>query len=130
MEIKFTELEDEKILRVSLVADEQEKQEIRDGMDERGSIAAFFDLTESYWSNGWGVLTADTILQLSECFIIAKECTTEDDGSMTLYGKAWTNIHNYMIVNEITELLDNGHYDFYLWEDFGKGENFKTLANL
>lgn len=86
---------------------------------------AFKILTESYWVNGWGVFTADELGQLSECLVIAEESTLEDDGSITLNGKVWTNIHNYQIVNPLDSIVENGYIDFLLWDTF-KGENFKV----
>jgi hypothetical protein len=89
------------------------------------------ELTESYWTNGWGVHTADQLNQMSECLVISEDSTTEDDGSITLNGKAWTNNNNYMIVSPLDSILENGYVDFELWDEF-KEENFKNpyLNNL
>jgi len=50
----------------------------------------------------------------------------EDDGSITLIGRTWTNISDYQIICPVTEILEKGYIDFYLWENFKDGENFKN----
>lgn len=91
---------------------------------------AFMELTESYWTNGWGVFTADNLGQLSECLVIAEEATIEDDGSHTLYKRAYYN-GDYMIINPLDQILEKGYYDFDLWEDFGNhGRNFPSVYNV
>ena len=90
------------------------------------SDQCFIENTESYWANGWGVCTADTLGQLSECLVVASEMTHEDDGTIVLHGKAWTNIHNYQIVNPIDAIIEDGYIDFLLWAEFDNekfGEN-------
>lgn len=89
------------------------------------SDMAFMELTESYSGNGWGVFTADQLGQMSECLVIAQESAIEEDGSYTLNGKAWTNINDYQLVSPLYCILENGYYDFELWQEF-KGENFKA----
>ena len=86
---------------------------------------AFQEMTESYWTNGWGVHTADELGQMSECLVISEESYPEEDGSITLNGKVWTNIRDYQIVNPLDSILENGYYDFDLWEDM-KMENFRS----
>lgn len=90
------------------------------------SDMAFMELTEEYSSNGWGVFTADTLGQMTECLVVCQESTIENDGSFTLFGKAWTNIHNYQIVSPLYVILEDGYIDFYLWENFETPENFKV----
>lgn len=124
--IKFTELEEGKILRVSFSGDAEDRQELIDLNEKVGCANAFREITESYWCNGWGVFQADDLGQMSQCLVIAEESSIEDDGSYTISGKAWTNIHNYQIVDEIECLLKDGHYDFLLWEDFKTPQNFKS----
>jgi hypothetical protein len=124
--IKFTELEDGKILRVSFSGNFEDRQELIDLNEKLGSADAFKEITESYWVNGWGVFNANELNQMSNCLVIAKESNIEEDGSYTLFGRAWSNIHNYQIVDEIEVLLNDGYYDFYLWEDFKTPENFKV----
>lgn len=124
----FTELENGN-LRISAENKADFKQFIDDHSNDMltsfqpNSDQAFMELTEDYWTNGWGVFTADQLGQLSECLIVAKEATIEDDGSYTLYDRAWSNIADYQIVSPLTLILENGYYDFELWEEF-KGENF------
>lgn len=130
---KFEKLNDGKILRVSAVNPAEFADYIKNHEDDAltscspNSDQCFIEMTESYWVNGWGVFTADEIFQMSECLVIAEEFYTEDDGSKTLCGKVWTNIHNYMIVNPLDAILEDGHYDFILWEKFKTPENFKAV---
>ena len=123
MTIKFVKM-DNNVLRIKFDGNKLDKEELQNNRDKYGSDRAFLDITEPYWTNGWGVNTADQLNQMSECFVISEESTSEDDGSITLYGKSWSNIHNYQIIDPIDELCEKGYYDFYLWEDFKDGVNF------
>ena len=115
------------VLRVRWVGNRFDKQEIRETRNCYGINQAFMKMTEGYWTNGWGVHEAGNQLgQMSDCLVIAQDSTIEDDGSITLTGKTWSNIHNYQVVDEVEEILTKGYYDFYLWEDFKNGENFKN----
>lgn len=128
--LKFQIIDNGRKLRVTPENMEDFKQFIKDHEDDAltsytpNSDMAFMELTESYSCNGWGIFTADQLGQLSECLVIAQESTVEDDGSYTLNGKAWTNINDYQLVSPLYCILENGYYDFELWEEF-KGENFK-----
>lgn len=126
LQFHFEKLQDGKVLRITLPGNgEYAKAEIAELLEKVGSDSTFMELTESYWTNGWGVHNADTLGQMSECLVVAEESTIEDDGSISLSGKVWTNIHNYQVYCPIEEILENGHIDFYLWEDFKSVENFK-----
>lgn len=129
--LKFEIIENGRVLRVTAENPAEFARFIDDHKDDAltsytpNSDMAFMQLTESYSCNGWGVFTADQLGQMSECLVIAKESTIEEDGSYTLNGKTWTNIHNYQIVSPLYCILEDGYFDFYLWEEF-KGENFKV----
>lgn len=133
--LTFEILEDGRVLRVKAENPSDFAEFIKDHGDDcltsfnPNSDKAFIDLTESYWVNGWGVLNAEDLGQMTQCLVIAREMITEDDGSHTLHGKAWTNIHNYQIVNPLDQILENGYYDFYLWDEF-EGENFPSPYGL
>ena len=72
-------------------------------------------------------ITPTNVIEVKETAVVEiKDSTIEDDGSITLTGKTWSNIHNYQVVDEVEEILTKGYYDFYLWEDFKNGENFKN----
>lgn len=130
--LKFQIIENGRVLRVTAENPAEFLQYIEDHKDDAltsykpNSDMALMQLTESYSGNGWGIFTADQLGQLSECLVIAEESTSEDDGSFTLNGRVWTNIHNYMIVNPLDQIAENGYCDFYLWEEM-KGENFKDV---
>lgn len=130
MEIKLIKKNKNQTLRIRLIANKSEKQGIAENRDKYGINSALCDLLEPYTCNGWGLVFGDDIMQMTGCAIISEGETLEDDGTRTLYGKAWTNIHNYQIVDEIEELLTKGYYDFYFWQDFGKGENFDTPMSV
>lgn len=89
------------------------------------SDMAFMELSERYSCNGWGVITADRLGQMSECLVICEGFTVEDDGSVTLDGRCWTNICDYQIVSPLYCILEVGYYDFQLWEVM-KNENFPS----
>lgn len=114
-------------LRIKWVGngDRNTKNEIREKLSKYGSDTVFSDLTEGYWANGWGVhLAGGQLGQMSDCLVIVEDSSIEDDGSLTLAGKAWTNIHNYMVTCPVTEILEKGYIDFVFWQDFNEGENF------
>jgi hypothetical protein len=129
--LKFEVINDGKVLRVSAENPVDFAQFIKDNEEEAltsytpNSDIAFMQLTESYCANGWGVYTADTLGQMSECLVISKDSTIEDDGSITLNGKAWANINDYQIVSPLDIILNDGYYDFQLWDEF-ENENFKV----
>ncbi len=92
--------------------------------DKHSNYSKFFELTEGYWANGWGVHNSgDDLGQLSSCLVIAEDSSAEDNGSITLHGRTWTNIHNYCIVDPLEEILEKGFYDFLKWKTFDN-ENF------
>lgn len=128
--LKFEVIEDGNALRVSAEEANEFSEYIREHTEDAltsytpNSDQAFIEMTESYWANGWGVCTADALGELSECLVIAEGMYYEDDGAITLQGKVWTNIHNYQIVNPLDEILENGHVDFRLWDDFVDGKSF------
>lgn len=130
--LHFEIINDGNALRVSAENPEEFKQFIQDHEDDAltsftpNSNQAFMELTESYSNTGWGIVTADRLGQLSECLVIAEEILLEDDGSYTLYGRSWTNIDDYQIVNPLDQILENGYYDFQLWANFESAENFKV----
>jgi len=124
---KFEILNDGKVLRVYFSGNDEDRKELSGTFQENflDTDMIFREITESYWTNGWGVHTADELGQMSECLVIAEDSTVEDDGSITLSGKVWTNIHNYQIASPIDQILWS-HCDFLLWEDFKTPENFKV----
>ena len=123
--ISFSKIDDGFTLRISFTGTEEDKLELEEMNDEYGEIHTLWEITEGYWANGWGLHTADQLGQLSECLIISEDSTIEDDGRLTLFGKCWSNVHNYQTVSVIEELLEKGFYEFYLWEDFGSlGQTF------
>jgi hypothetical protein len=115
------------VLRIRFVGNKFDRQTLRETRNKSGINAAFMEATESYWTNGWGVHIADELGQMSSCLVIAHDSTVEDDGSITLTGKTWSNNHNYAIVDEIEEMLKKGYVDFYSWENFSEPETFKVL---
>ena len=116
--IKFSILDDGNTLRLSIF-DEQEFAEFMEECEHPDSDDAFMEATETQWTNGWMVFpNADVLGQMSQCTVIATG-NYEDDGGYTLYGKAYTNIHDYQTKSPLRELLEKGYYDFQLWEDFG-----------
>ena len=133
--LKFEIIEAGRVLRVSAENRAEFLQYIEDHKDDAltsytpNSDIAFMQLTESYSCNGWGIFTADTLGQMSECLVISEDLTIEDDGSYTLNGRAWTNIHNYQIVNPLDSIVENGYVDFLLWDNF-KGENFPLYGGV
>lgn len=105
--------------------DESDSREVRDCYNDRGDFGTLYELTESYWTNGWGVHCADVLGQMSECPVIAKESYIEDDGSTTLQGKVWYH-PNYMVESMILTILEKGFIELPLWFESEKGENFKN----
>lgn len=128
----FEIIDNGKVLRVKAENQADFLQFIADHEDDMltsytpNSDQAFFELTGDYSGDGWGVLNADELGQMTQCLVICQELYNEEDGSKTLHGKAWTNINDYQIVSPLYVIAENGYYDFYLWEEF-KGENFKAL---
>lgn len=105
------------------------KREFKRFMKENthlGGDQRFMNATENYWTNGWGVHGAGELNQLSNCLVISQESFIEDDGSITLHGKSWTNIHNYMFIDPLQEILEKGYIDFYQWETWNNQNFGKT----
>lgn len=124
--IKFTELQNGN-LRLTLSEDGTKYyDEAVQIIQNNSAISALLTLTEYYWTNGWGVLEADELHQMSQAPVIVQDYTIEDDGSRTLYGKAWY-YPNYMILNPLEEILKEGYVDFTLWEDFQESVTFSSL---
>jgi hypothetical protein len=113
--IEFNELENGK-LRLTFF-NEAAREEIAEMIDKHGEMSILYDATESYWANGWGVTSADRLWQMSEAPVIVEDYTVEDDGSVTLYGKAWY-FSNYMIESAIETMLEKGYVDFDFWQTF------------
>ena len=113
--LHFEIIENGRVLRVTAENPAEFLQYIEDHKDDcltsfqPNTDQAFMTLCESYSCNGWGIFTADTLGQMSECLVIAQESTVEEDGSYTLNGKVWTNIHNYQIVNPLDSIVESGH---------------------
>jgi hypothetical protein len=122
--IKFTELENGD-LRLSLIEEQKENLEEVVNNKNLSDFSKLLCATESYWANGWGVTFADQLHQLSEAPVIVEELTREDDGSITVHGKAWYQ-SDYMIRSAAETILDQGYIDFTYWNTFD-GENFKSL---
>lgn len=122
--INFTVLENGK-LRLTLSSDGN-KDEVIEIVERQAAIHALVELTEHYWKNGWGILGADDLSQMSSAPVIAEGHAVEGDGSNTLWGKAWY-YPNYAIYNPLKKMLENDHVDFDFWGDFGEGENFLSL---
>ena len=122
--IEFTELENGN-LRLSVF--ENEYDNLQDIIDNNnlGDMAKLLEATESYWTNGWGVLDLGHLWQLSEAPVIVEECTIEEDGSITLYGKSWYQ-NDYATRSAVETILEQGYIDFVFWQEF-KGENFETI---
>ena len=110
--LKFEEIENGKILRVSFIGDDEAKREFLESLSE----ITFYDLAEYQNCNGWLITTADQLNQLSSCLVLSQDYSTDDNGEVIELGKAWSNFHNYQIVNEVEEILTVGYYDFRLWE--------------
>jgi len=103
-------------LRISIDANDLElADEVRDFREKNCEQGTLLEYTESYWTNGWGVHTADELGQLSECEVIAEESLSEDDGSILVHGRIWYH-PNYMIESIIDTILDKGHIDLPLLE--------------
>ena len=114
--VEFEILENGK-LRVKFVGDDQDRQEIKEHLEKHGINSAFANMTEPYWTNGWGVHTGDELNMMTGAMSIAQESTREDDGSLSLFGKVWTNFRNYQVVDEVSEILENGYFDFDFWQE-------------
>jgi len=113
-------------LRISLDKKKGYKQELREAIEKWGVIQGLMEITEYYWCNGWGVHTGDQLGQLSDAPIICENSTNEDDGSITLHGKAWY-YPQYMIYSPLEKILENGYVDFDLWDTF-ESDNFPALS--
>lgn len=127
--LHFEIIEDGKTLRVTAENPAEFAEWIKCHEEEMvtsytpNSDMAFMELSEWYACNGWTVLTADQLGQMSECLVICEDATLEDDESYTINGRVWTNIYDYEIVSPLYCILENGHYDFDLWEVMDN-ENF------
>lgn len=120
---EFEKLENGK-LRIKFVGNEDDKIEILEMLEKQGSNSVLMDITESHWTNSWAVFPdADVLGQMSNCPVICEDGSVEDDGSNTLYGKAWY-FPNYMIIGEVDEIVNTGFVDFELWQDFEEATNF------
>jgi hypothetical protein len=122
--IEFKELENGD-LRLSLIDSQRENLEDVVNNDKLGDFGKLFKATESYWTNGWGVTSADQLHQLSEAPVIVEDLSVEDDGSITLYGKAWFQ-GDYMIKSAVETILEKGYIDFTYFDTFDD-ENFSPL---
>lgn len=122
--IEFIELENGN-LRLWLIEGQKESLEEIVNNENIGDFQKLLGATESYWTNGWGVTSADLLHQLSEAPVIVEDLTVEDNGSITLYGKAWYQ-SDYMIRGAVETILRQGHIDFTLFDSFD-GENFESL---
>lgn len=111
-------------LRISCKA--HDKKEIKEIDWKLGTPQALVELTESYWTNGWGVHTADQLNQMSECEVIAMDSSVEDDGSITLCGTCWYH-PNYMVENIIDVIVEKGFIDLPCWQTFDNPVNFGRL---
>lgn len=121
--IELIELENGK-LQVKFTGDEQDKLELEERAKDWGINSILAEILEPYTCNGWGFHLASDLGQLSESPVIAKESYSEEDGSITLIGKAWYS-PNYAVQSEIELLLEKGYFEYDLWEDFGSdGANF------
>lgn len=133
--LKFEIIDNGRVLRVTAENQADFLQFIKDHEEDMltsytpNSDQAFIELTESYWCNGWHVCNADDLGQMSQCLVICEDSTIEDNESVTLRGRAWTNIHNYQIVNPLDSIVENGYIDFLLWDTF-KGENFPLYGGV
>jgi hypothetical protein len=115
-------------LRIVWVGDKDDEDEVAEMLNKYGACKTFRDMTEAYWTNGWFVGTADELSQMSESPVVAQDCTHEDDGSITLFGKVWY-YNNYMITDWVQEILDNGQVDFQLWFESDEGVRFGDPYN-
>ena len=122
--IKLTELENGN-LRLSLIEDEREDLEYINNQIDWGELHKLNDALDWYWGEGWCMTTLDDLEQLSEGPVIIEEGYREDDGSLTLYGKAWYQ-SDYAVRSAVETILEKGHIDFTFWQEFN-GENFKTI---
>lgn len=103
-------------LRISL--DSGNKRNLKELLnnDKLGSDQKFVMATEQYWTNGWGVYNADQLGQMTECLVISESDDIDDDGNPSVYGKTWTNNHNYQVINPLQEILEKGYVDFLFWQ--------------
>lgn len=122
--IQFTELENGD-LRLSLIEDERDDLLHIVDDDNFGDVHKLELALEPYWANGYCITSLDDLRQLSEAPVIMEEGYRENDGSSTLYGKAWYQ-SDYMIRPVVETILVRGYIDFILWQEFN-GENFKTI---
>jgi hypothetical protein len=112
--ITFTKLDNGKL---RLTASKGYKRELRQRYIDRGGSDTFEDGTESYWTNGWGIFSADLLGQLSSAPIIVEDLTINDDNSRTLNGNAWW-YPDYQILDPVEEILKHKYVDFDLWDTF------------
>jgi hypothetical protein len=125
--ITLTVLENGK-LRIAL--NDGAADELADYAANHGEMDTLWEVGESYWCNGWGVMGADDLCQLSECPVVSEDCTIEDDGGHTLSGRAWY-FPDYAVTDIFGEILKNGYIDFDLWENFGNHpEYFSNPYNV
>lgn len=117
MNVKLLELKEQNALRIFLNATDSEKEFLLEKLENYGSDNVFVDLLEDYQVNGWGLVKASTIYQLSDCFVISREAWMNEDFSYSMVGKSWSNFHNYQINCPVKDMIENGYTDFFLWQD-------------
>lgn len=104
-------------LRLEFVGDKCDKEDLKVENEIGGSDHALRFASERQLCNGWGLHDADELGQLSTAPVIAEDSIIEDDGTVTLNGRAWYH-PEYMITNPIQQILDNGEVDFQFWMEF------------
>ena len=91
----------------------EDKPEIMEFYDEHSEMATILEFTEHYWTNGWGVHSADELGNLSEAPLFAEESTIEDDGSIVLGNRVWYH-PNYQIESLVEIVLEKGFIELPL----------------
>ena len=91
----------------------EDRLEIREFSQEHGEMDTILEFTEHYWTNGWGVHSADELGNLSEAPLFAEESTIEDDGSIVLGERVWYH-PNYQIESLVDTVLQNGFIELPL----------------
>lgn len=120
--LKFEKINKGKTLRISAINPTEFAEYIKSHEDDLltsytpNSDQCFIEMTESYWTNGWNVTTADNLGWLSECLVVSDDAHFEDEEVSFDDCRIWTNIHNYQIVNPLDQILEKGFIDFYLSE--------------
>lgn len=94
-------------LRLALTADDEERDDIRQTVDQHGIRWALIDLLEGHLSNGWEIIEPEEVGALTDALILTDEAERDDYGDLTALGRVYWN-PNYQIQDDVEELLTTG----------------------